>query len=148
MAMALIVAKRGTCPRRQVGCVLVDFNNHVVATGYNGAAKGSPHCIDTPCPGANYPPGQGYDECQAIHAEQNALLQCKDVYSIKTAYVTTTPCTTCTKLLLNTSCQDVYFFTRHGSWDEAESLWAQSRGPGRFTLFPDDLKIQMDISAT
>ena len=145
MAMALLVAKRGTCPRRKVGCVLVDVHNHVVATGYNGAPSGMPHCIDHPCPGANYPPGQGYDKCEAVHAEQNALLQCGDVYSIKTAYVTCTPCTTCIKLFMNTSCKRIVIYEDHGSWDASAELWERSRGPGYFSLMPFMAKIKMDF---
>jgi hypothetical protein len=40
------------------------------------------------------PSGTGLDVCEAIHAEQNALLQCKDVEQIDTAYVTAMPCMT------------------------------------------------------
>ena len=45
MRMAHLVAKRSTCLRRQVGAVLVK-DNRVLATGYNGAPKGLPHCVD------------------------------------------------------------------------------------------------------
>ena len=40
LAMAVLVAARGTCARRNVGCVLVDSRNHVLATGYNGVIFG------------------------------------------------------------------------------------------------------------
>lgn len=107
--MAQLVATRGTCPRRQVGCVIVNRRKHVLATGYNGVHAGAPHCFDNPCPGANLPSGQGLDKCEAIHAEQNALLQCHNVYDIDTVYCTTSPCTHCVKLLLNTSCNRIVF---------------------------------------
>ena len=115
--MAELVSTRATCIRRSVGCVLVDARKHVLATGYNGVAAGLPHCnmydplhetgYPHACKGAFMPHGTGLDCCQAIHAEQNALLQCKDVYEIDTCYVTTTPCIHCTKLLLNTSCKTI-----------------------------------------
>ena len=35
LEIAKTVAQRATCPRRQVGCVLVNSRNHIVATGYN-----------------------------------------------------------------------------------------------------------------
>lgn len=79
------------------------------------------------CPGANAPSGQGLDACQAIHAEQNALLQCRDVYAIHTAYVTASPCITCCKLLLNTSCERIVFLTPYPH-PEAKALW---EGAGR-----------------
>ena len=38
------VATRGTCDRAYVGCVLVNSENRIVSTGYNGSIKGNPHC--------------------------------------------------------------------------------------------------------
>lgn len=128
LAMARLVATRGTCRRRRVGCVLVNKHNHVLATGYNGVAASEPHCIDSPCPGADFQSGKGLEICQAIHAEQNALLQCTDVKLITTAYVTTSPCLTCTKLLMNTGCKRIVFIEGYtdtspkdiwkGKWEE------------------------------
>ena len=46
--MAKLAALRSTCKRRQVGCILVDSNNHVAATGYNGVPKGFKHCSRLP----------------------------------------------------------------------------------------------------
>lgn len=147
MQLAQVTAKRATCLRRQVGCVLLDHQGHVLATGYNGVAAGLPHCnepamadedvaltfgkLDHPhaCPGAHAQSGQGLDACQAIHAEQNALLQCRDVREIKTCYVTASPCVTCTKLLLNTACERIVFAEPYPHdharmlWEEAGRLW-------------------------
>lgn len=122
LAMAELVATRSTCCRRNVGCVLVDSRNHVLATGYNGVAAGVAHCIDVPCPGANLPSGTGLDKCEAIHAEQNAILQCKDVAAIKTAYITTSPCHTCTKLLMNTGCKRIVFIKAYTD-ESPKELW-------------------------
>ena len=74
------------------------------------------------CAGAEAPSGQQLDACQAIHAEQNAMLQCRDVYAIHTAYVTASPCITCCKLLLNTSCQRIVFLEAYPH-PAAEALW-------------------------
>lgn len=134
MNMAVLTAKRATCLRRQVGAVLLNERGHVLATGYNGVAAGQPHCNDVDdvgfgpvihphaCSGATSPSGTNLDGCQAIHAEQNALLQCRDVYSIHTCYVTASPCVTCTKLLLNTSCQRIVFLEPYPHSD-AQKLW-------------------------
>lgn len=123
--MAALVSQRATCARRRVGCVLVNSRGHVLATGYNGVPSGSAHCIDSPCPGAAYPSGEGLDHCEAVHAEQNALLQCRDVFDIETAYVTTMPCMTCTKLLLNTSCQRIVYIESYPH-SEAADLWIKN----------------------
>ena len=100
LEIAKTVAQRSTCPRRQVGCILVDSKNHIVATGYNGVPTGFVHCIDTPCPGAQYPSGEGLDHCEAIHAEVNAFLQLRSDDEL-TAYMTVLPCFTCGKMFAN-----------------------------------------------
>ena len=133
MEMAKLTATRSTCLRRQVGCVLLNARGHVLATGYNGVAAGLPHCNELghdvtfphACSGASAPSGTNLDGCQAIHAEQNALLQCRDVYSIDTCYVTASPCMTCTKLLLNTSCQRIVFLEEYPH-AAAKDLWTSS----------------------
>lgn len=62
------VAKRSTCPRASVGAVIVK-DRRILATGYNGAAPGEPHCIDEGCIIES-------NHCQrAIHAETNAVAQ-------------------------------------------------------------------------
>jgi len=126
ISMAKLVSSRGTCSRRKVGCVLVDCHDFVVATGYNGRPSGFAHCIGKhKCKGADSPSGTNLDACEALHAEQNALLQCKDTQAIKTAYVTAFPCITCIKLLLNTSCQTIYYNEDYPH-DRAKELWIEA----------------------
>lgn len=106
LGMAEMIATRSTCTRRQVGCVLVDRRGRVLSMGYNGVPSGRPHCSEGfPCSGANYSSGQGLDKCQAIHAEQNAVLLLHDPWAVHSVYVTVTPCISCVKLLLGTSAQ-------------------------------------------
>jgi dCMP deaminase len=119
MELAKVAATRTTCIRRGVGCVLANKQGHVLAIGYNGVARGLPHCneLDTEhrwsnlCIGHDLPPGK--DTCEAVHAEMNALLQCRETSDIETAYVTLSPCKACLKLLLNTSCQRIVFLEEH-----------------------------------
>lgn len=123
--MASLVSRRGTCPRRQVGAVLTNGMNHVVATGYNGPPRGMQHCVDVPCAGASAKSGEGLDLCEALHAEQNSLLQCKDVNDIETLYSTDSPCVHCTKLLLNTSCKRIVFL-REYPHPTSRDMWLKS----------------------
>ena len=122
LRMAKLVSTRGTCIRRQVGCVLVDARNHVLATGYNGVASGLPHCIDHPCAGANLPSGEGLSVCCANHAENNALISCRNPEDIKVLFSTTSPCIHCTRLLLNTSCETIVFIDEYPH-EESKFLW-------------------------
>jgi dCMP deaminase len=105
MEIAKVVATRSPCLHRQVGCVLVDKHNHILATGYNGPAKGTGHCVTC----SRAVPGRDLYTCNAVHAEMNALLQCSNVFEIETAYITINPCQICTRLLLNTSCNGIIY---------------------------------------
>ena len=125
LKMANLASERATCKRRKVGCILVNSKKHVIATGYNGVAAGQEHCIDNPCKGANFKSGEGLDVCNAIHAEQNALLQCKDVYEIDRVYTTLEPCVHCTKLLLNTSANQIIYGEKYVH-DLSRKLWESS----------------------
>ena len=125
--LADVVSTRATCLRRSVGCVLVDARGRVLATGFNGVAAGLPHCSEGhPCAGASCPSGTGLDLCEAIHAEANALLQCRDVDAITTAYVTVSPCVTCTKLLLSTGCQRIVASKPYAHDQAARQLWERA----------------------
>lgn len=97
MDIAMAVSGRSTCPRRSVGAVLV-ADKRILATGYNGAPEGLPHCTDVGCQMVD-------DHCvRTLHAEQNALLQAA-AHGVSTqgatVYVTSEPCLHCTKMLLN-----------------------------------------------
>jgi dCMP deaminase len=132
LRLAETTALRGTCLRRQVGCVLVDSAGRVLATGYNGRERGRKHCAEVgeyletvypyACPAAWVSSGSDLDACDAIHAEQNACLQCRDPDAIHTCYVTVSPCVSCLKLLLNTGCRRVVF--REAYAQDASALWA------------------------
>ena len=155
ITVASVIAQRSTCLRRAVGCVLTNARGHVLATGYNGRASGLPHCNEwvpypdplppnfvcsTPahwphaCAGSWSPSGKNLDGCEAIHAEQNALLQCRDVHAIETCYVTVSPCVTCTKLLLNTSCREIVFLEPYAHEAPARELW--EKAGRRWTRLP------------
>ena len=127
MRVAHVLSDRSTCPRRRVGCVLINEHNHIIGSGYNGKAAGLAHCIDVPCGGQTYESGQGLEVCEAIHAEQNALMQCHDVMKIDTAYVTTPPCLHCVKMLLNTGANRIIFDGAHPHQEASRELWERGR---------------------
>lgn len=108
MAMAVILARRGDCTRRQVAAIIV-LENHIVGHGYNGVAPGAPGCLTAgACPrgklshddlpkGAPY--GSGPGRCIATHAEVNAIIDAKRDLRGATCYVTTEPCHECANVL-------------------------------------------------
>lgn len=74
--IALAVAQRSTCIRRKYGAIIVQ-NDEIIATGYNGSARGEVNCCDTgECERnrLNIPHGEQYEKCVAVHAEQNAII--------------------------------------------------------------------------
>lgn len=69
-------SRRSTCLRRQYGAVIIK-HDEVIATGYNGAARGKPNCCDTgECwrEANGIPHGEQYEKCVSVHAEQNAII--------------------------------------------------------------------------
>jgi dCMP deaminase len=152
MEMATLTARRSTCLRRAVGCVLVDKDYFVLATGFNGVAAGEPHCNEADlskmrvcgsppdtyadgivypnaCPAHDSPSGSNLAGCHALHAEWNALIRCHDPREIHAAFVTASPCIMCTKMLMNTGCQHIYFL-EHYAHHDAKDLWL-AHGQGR-----------------
>lgn len=98
------VACRATCPRRAVGAVIVR-DRHILATGYNGAARGEPHCLTGGCVMVD-------GHCtRAVHAEANALVQAAaEGVAVKGAdiYCTDSPCNHCASLLINAGVGTIY----------------------------------------
>ena len=78
--IAFAVSRRSTCLKRHYGCIIVK-NDQIIATGYNGSARGEINCCDKgECPRINKPSNSGnYSDCPAVHAEQNAMLSCSRI---------------------------------------------------------------------
>lgn len=96
IAVAADVSRRSTCPRGTVGAVVVSADNRLLATGYNGAPRGQPHCTDVGCE------VDGTGSCRrAVHAEINALIQAGRDAAGGTLYSTTEPCPTCAGAVIN-----------------------------------------------
>ena len=108
MTITRQVAERSTCTRAKVGAVIVRDKN-ILASGYNGAPAGLPHCTEVGCLiyQSKTPTGESEENCyRTIHAEINAIAQAaKNGVGIRDAdiYVTHTPCIHCLKVLINTS---------------------------------------------
>ena len=108
------VAERSTCTRAKVGAVIVRDKN-ILATGYNGAPAGMPHCLDVGCLiyASRTPSGENEENCfRTIHAEINAIAQAaKNGASIRDAdiYITHTPCIHCVKVLINTGIRRIFY---------------------------------------
>lgn len=105
MELAQSVARRSTCKRLSVGCVIVspDYRK-VISLGYNGNATGFPNECDSDTPGA----------CGDLHAEENAIINC-DVPrdTPKVVYVTHNPCMLCAKRFINLGGVKAIYFRQY-----------------------------------
>jgi dCMP deaminase len=114
MALARTVSLRSTCKRRQVGAIIVSSGDHILSTGYNGAARNEPHCLNTGCERdrLHVPKGERYELCVSVHAEANAIIQAARggaPINGATLYVNSTPCKMCWRLLKNAGIDEVVF---------------------------------------
>lgn len=116
MLLAKLLSVRSTCNSRKVGAVIVR-NNRVLATGYNGAVHGAPHCIDhgpdfclRRSIGAH--DADKYNYCISSHAEVNAVDQAARFgISLEGAslYCTLEPCNWCFKQLIQAGITEIFF---------------------------------------
>jgi len=111
MRVAFLICERSTCLRRRVGAVLVK-DRQILATGYNGAPKGIPHCESVGClrKKLDIPSGQRHEICRGLHAEQNVILQAASFggsTKASTLYITSTPCNICAKMIINAGIEEV-----------------------------------------
>lgn len=121
--IAQSVIERGTCLRRNFGCIIVK-NDEIISTGYTGAPRGRKNCIDL-----NYcyrekmevPRGQMYEKCRSVHAEMNAIISAArrdmigaDMYIVGKNYKdgalvpSANSCSICKRLIINAGIARVY----------------------------------------
>lgn len=104
LEIARVISKRAACTRRQVGSVIVDKDNRVISSGYNGAASGEPHCTDGACPRGKLsydelPADSSYASCIGLHSEANSIVRGGERCIGATLYCTDEPCHECKRLI-------------------------------------------------
>ncbi len=108
-AVVDLLAQRSTCVKGKVGAIAIR-DGRIIATGYNGAPSGEPHCIDVGC--------DIVDGCcvRTVHAETNLIsiaarfgisLEGTDIYCSKS------PCLICARLLLNAKIESFTYFKEY-----------------------------------
>ncbi|KAL6731154.1 hypothetical protein Aduo_002056 [Ancylostoma duodenale] len=117
MAIAKLAAMRSKDPATQVGCAIVNKENKVIGTGYNGFpvgisdddlpwTKGSPNPLEN-------------KHTYVVHAEMNAIIN-KSMNNIEgcTMYTTLLPCNECAKMIIQSRLSEVVFLHDRpvGNW--------------------------------
>lgn len=101
MAIAKTISQASKDPSSKVGAIIVDTNQRIVSTGYNGFVSGNNEVYMT----FEKPTKYGL----IIHAEMNALLFARQDISNNTLYTTHSPCSECLKHILQCGVRQVYY---------------------------------------
>lgn len=116
MNMAILTAMRSADPSTKCGAVLVDENNTVISTGYNGYPRRVSRDIESDDRETKYK-WVVHAEANAIH---NATRQGKPLDGA-TLYVTWPPCHECAKMIAQVGIKKVVFVA-----DRATQRWQGS----------------------
>jgi len=125
--IAKVISSRSTCLRRKYGAVIVK-DRVIVSTGYNGSPRGMTNCIDIgKCTRKelNIPAGERYELCEAVHAEQNAIInappermQGATIYIAgfeeDRSFATGKPCKLCDRMIRNAQISEVVYLDSDG----------------------------------
>ncbi len=107
MGVALLAAKRSKDPSTQVGACIVDSDNRILSTGYNGFPYG--------CSDDEFPWDREGEETKypfVVHAELNAILNArgKNLSGAK-IYVALFPCNECAKAIIQSGIKEVIYLS-------------------------------------
>ena len=115
MGVALLAGKRSKDPNTQVGACIVDENNIILSTGYNGFPYG---CSDDTFPWEREGDDTKYK--YVVHAELNAILNANGKL-LKGAklYVDLFPCNECAKAIIQSGIKEVvYLYDKYATTAE------------------------------
>lgn len=121
MGVAILASKRSKDPNTQVGACIVDDNNIILSTGYNGFPYGCSDDIYT------------WDRTGAdtkykyvVHAELNAILNAhgKNLSGAK-IYVDLFPCNECAKAIIQSGIKEVVYL--YDKYADSEGTVASKR---------------------
>ncbi len=107
MGVALLAAKRSKDPNTQVGACIVDENNIIISTGYNGLPTG---CSDDEYSWERE--GEDTKYQYVVHAELNTILNATG-RSLRGAriYVSLFPCNECAKAIIQSGIKEVVYLS-------------------------------------
>lgn len=99
--IARAVSVRSPDPSTKHGCVLVDKNNRILSTGYNGPIKGLTNSLVSL--------ERPHKYHWMLHAEENAVLFARCSLEGCTAYITGHPCGACFRRLVQAGVRRIVF---------------------------------------
>jgi dCMP deaminase len=117
MELAVNLAKRSHCIKRQVGAVLAK-DTRIISIGYNGPPAGTHNC-DEVWPEVGCPRDSKGGCSLALHAEQNAILYAvKNKTSVEgaTLYITLSPCLACSRIIFSMGISKVIYLNSYAAY--------------------------------
>lgn len=119
------ISERSTCLRRRYGAVVTN-NNIIISTGYNGSPCGSDNCCDLGfCKreALEIPKGERYELCEAVHAEQNAIINADPIkmrngtiyiagFNVDGSIASGAPCLICERMIKNAHIAKVVYLDK------------------------------------
>ena len=144
MGIALMSAQRSKDPNTQVGACIVDQNNVILTTGYNGFPKG---CSDDEFPWDRE--GENTKYPYVVHAELNAILNAsgKDLKGAR-IYVDLFPCNECAKAIIQSGIKEVIYLSdkyANTPATQASKLMLTTAGVRLTQMHPDIDNIVLDF---
>lgn len=101
--VAELVSTMSKDPNHKIGAVIVDKNNRIVSTGFNGFAKGIADTEDR----LN---DKETKRLLMLHAEENAILYAKQDLTDCSIYVYGYPsCIHCTSIIIQSGIKNIYY---------------------------------------
>lgn len=123
MGVAFLASMRSKDPSTQVGACIVDADNRILSTGYNGFPAG--------CPDDEFPwerEGE-YSKVKypfVVHAELNAILNARGKnLTGSRIYVDLFPCNECAKAIIQAGIKEVVFLS--DKYEKTDSTIASKR---------------------
>ncbi len=145
MGVALLAAKRSKDPNTQVGACIVDENNVIISTGYNGFPIG--------CSDDDFPWDREGEETETkypfvVHAELNAILNAGGkMLRGSRVYVALFPCNECAKAIIQAGIREVIYLSDKYSdtpLTQASKLMLKTAGVKLTQLHPETETVTLD----
>jgi len=108
IGVAELASKRSKDPNKQVGACIVNPENKILGTGYNGMPNG---CSDDELPWAKYGSKSEVKYSYIVHAELNAILNSSVSLKGCTIYVSLFPCNECAKAIIQSGIKEVVYIS-------------------------------------
>lgn len=108
MGIAILSANRSKDPNTTVGACIVNKNNRVLTTGYNGTPVG---LSDDEMPWERVGDFKETKYAYVCHSELNAILNYKGDLTDTIIYVTLFPCNECAKVIAQSGIKEVVYLS-------------------------------------